>query len=149
MADGGGDLTLAPWAGALIGGGATALAAFLVWLAQRLVGKAALQTALNDGFGKFMAAYTAENDALKAELRASRQDREVLKLTLDRERLETAAERAQLRGEIANLTQALASLKTLLRKQGIPLPADRPPYSAESPGPGMLILEQTPPDTDE
>jgi hypothetical protein len=77
--------------GAAVGG-------FCLWLAQRLVGKAAWETALNAKFS------------------------ELLKRTEEFHARKEAAwevERLQLRGEIVNLKQTIASLASTLRRQGV------------------------------
>lgn len=112
------------WEGFVAAGGA-AIGGFALWLANRLVGKAAVQTAINQGFKEL-------TDSL-------REEREALRAQLDRERLEAAGERAQLRGEIINLTQALESLKKLLREHNIPIPEARRPEASPPP----ITLERT------
>lgn len=97
------------------------LGAFGLWLANRMLGKAAFQTAINAGFKDL-------TDQLQEE-RADLQKR------WDAERVAWAAERAQLRGEIINLTQAVESLKSLLRRRGIDLP------EAHSPAADFVILD--------
>lgn len=100
-----------------------ALGAFGLWLANRMLGKAAFQTAINAGF-------QALTDQLQEE-------RVALRKTLEEERLAWASERAQFRGEILNLTQALDSLKRLLVRHGIDVPVLPP-----SPAVPMTILEK-------
>lgn len=90
--------------GALIGG-------FCLWLANRMMGKAAFQAAINTGFASLL----AEVNRDRAELRA----------TIERERVETATERAHLRGEISNLMQSIDSLHAELRRHGIAIPERR------------------------
>lgn len=85
-----------------------ALGAFGLWLANRLLGKAAIQAALNASFKEFTDQLQEERTVLLAERTA--------------ERLAWASERAQLRGEVINLTQAIESLKSLLRRNGIDVP---------------------------
>jgi hypothetical protein len=97
-----------------LGGAVTAgLGAFGLWLANRTLGRAAFQTAMNDGFSKL-------TDQLQEE-------RKEMQARWDAERIAWAAERAQLRGEIINLTQAVESLKSLLRRSGIQVPDIRTP----------------------
>lgn len=92
-----------------IGGIATAaLGAVGLWLANRMLGKAAFQTAINDGFAKLTAELRKERDDLRAELH--------------QERVVGAAERASLKGEIRNLMQTIESLKSELRRHGLPIP---------------------------
>lgn len=82
-----------------------------LWLANRLMGKAAFQQAINSGFKNLL-------DEVNA-------DREALRKTLEHERLETAIERDSLRGEIRQLNQLVESLMRMLRDNGIPLPETR------------------------
>lgn len=89
-----------------------ALGAFGLWLANRMMGKAAFQTAINQGF-------QALTDQLQEE-------RTALNRMIMDERIAWEAERAQLRGEIINLTQTVESLKHLLERHGIPIPGLAP-----------------------
>ncbi len=99
-----------PWltaVAATIGG---VLGAFGLWLANRTLGKAAFQTAMNDGFSKLL-------DQLQEE-------REIIRKEFAAYRIISDAERAQLRGEVINLTQAFNGLKNLLRRKGIEIPKE-------------------------
>lgn len=87
--------------GAVIGG-------FSLWLANRLMGKAAFQQAINSGFSDLT--------------RQVREDRDFFRNQLAEERLAWAAERAEFNGKILNLTQSIESLKHLLIRHGIPIP---------------------------
>ena len=69
-----------------------------LWLAQRMVGKAAFEQAMNARFQVLM----DQTSAFHASERASWQ-----------------AERLQLRGEIVNLKQIVATLTDSLRRQGV------------------------------
>lgn len=84
------------------------LGAFGLWLANRMLGKAAFQTAINDGFAKLTTELQQERDTLRKEL-------------VD-ERIARAQKEAELTGAILNLTQTVESLKSLLRRNGIPVP---------------------------
>jgi hypothetical protein len=109
---------------ALVGFAGATLGAFGLWLANRMLGKAAFQTAINSGFKEL-------TDQLQEERKAYRDQ-------LDAERLAWAGERAQLRGEIINLTQAIESLKSLLRRNGIAVP------DMHTPAPDFVVLEEKP-----
>lgn len=98
-----------------------ALGAFGLWLANRMLGKAAFQTAINAGFKDLTDQLQEERKSMFAERTA--------------ERLAWASERAQLRGEIINLTQAVESLKALLRRRGIDVP------EMHAPPVDLIILE--------
>lgn len=87
---------------------AAALGAFGLWLANRMLGKAAFQTAINAGFKDL-------TDQLQEERAAMREE-----LTV--ERVRSAAVEAQLRGEVLNLTQVIEGLKKILRENGIKVP---------------------------
>ncbi len=102
-----------------------ALGAVGLWLANRLLGKAAFQTAINDGFAKLLQAQQSESESLRGELEAAR--------------VSWAAQRATFEGEIRNLVQAVESLKAELRRHGIPIPGAR--ISGNEADPGALILE--------
>ncbi len=95
-----------------------ALGAFGLWLANRMLGKAAFQTAINSGFKDLV-------DQLQEERKASQDIIHSMRQEWDAERITTAAERAQLRGEIINLTQTVESLKSWFRTQGIPVPRSK------------------------
>jgi len=100
------------------------LGAVGLWLANRLLGKAAFQTAINDGFSKL-------TDQLQEE-------RDRYGRALDAERLSWAAERATLRGEIRNLMQSIESLKAALRRAGVAIPGPEP--AVLEPEAGATIL---------
>lgn len=100
---------LSAWFAPLIGVATAALGAFGLWLAQRMLGKAAFQTAINSGFKDL-------TDQLQEERAAMRQE-------MTDERIKSAAVEAQLRGEIINLTQVIEGLKNILRENGIPVPS--------------------------
>jgi hypothetical protein len=85
-----------------------AVGAFGLWVANRLLGKAAIQAQLNTSFKEFTDQLQEERRELLAERTA--------------ERLAWAARDAQLRGEIINLIQTVESLKALLRRNGIDVP---------------------------
>lgn len=110
--------------GAIIG-------AFGLWIASRMMGKAAFQTAMNDGFAKLMAAQASVNEELQRTMAADR-------LALSTERLAWAGERASLKGEIRNLMQALDSLKSELRRHGIAIPEGR--FADRAPEAGATII---------
>ena len=110
--------TLAGFLGAAMG-------ALGLWLANRLLGKAAFQTAINDGFAK-----------LTADLQEERAD---LRRELDDARLHWAGERASLQGEIRNLNQTIESLKAWFRRNGVPIP--EPTIAGGAPDPGAVILD--------
>ena len=101
-----------------------ALGAFGLWLANRMLGKAAFQTAINDGFAKLTKELQEERDGYRIEL--------------TRERVSWAAERATLQGEIRNLMQSIESLKNELRRNGIAIPLGS--MAGREPEPGATIL---------
>lgn len=114
--------------------GGAALGAFGLWLANRLLGKAAFQTAINDGFAK-----------LTKELQ---EERDVYRRELTKERIEWAGERATLQGEIRNLMQSIESLKNELRRHGIAIPQGS--VVGREPLGGVTIIERRdPPETPE
>lgn len=102
---------LAPVLGAV----ATAVGAALIWLAQRLLGKAAVQQAVNAGFMALM-------EQTREELKASREQRDEYAQDLAHERAQRVAAEQSLRGEIDNLRAVIRGLERLLREHGIPLP---------------------------
>ncbi|MBX3482555.1 hypothetical protein [Phenylobacterium sp.] len=116
-----------------LGGLATATVGALgLWLAQRVLGKAAFQTAINDGFAKLTAELQEERDQLKREL-AAEHDR------IQAERVTWATDRASMLGEIRNLKQLVQSLKALLRKHGVAIPGD--PEVETDPLAGVVTLQ--------
>ena len=118
----GGVLTAAmALAGAVVGGVA-------LWLAQRLLGKAAFQQAINDGFAKLTAQLQDERDLAKREL--------------EQRQLAWEGERASLKGEIRNLTQTMESLKRDLARGGYELPSTS--GAGREPEIGATILETKP-----
>lgn len=105
----------------VIGVVSAALGAFGLWLANRMLGKAAFQTAINSGF-----------QALTDQLQEERKE---MQARWDLERINWAATEAQLRGEIINLTQAIESLKAYLRRKGLDVP------EAHAPAADFIMLE--------
>lgn len=98
----------APFWAAITGVFGAALGACGLWLASRMMGKAAFQTAINQGFQGLTASLQAERDSFRQQLAE--------------ERVTRAAIEAQLRGEMLNLTQTIESLKHLLIRHGIDVP---------------------------
>lgn len=117
MSDGGHHeaITAAAWFAPVLAVGSSIMTAFLLFLAQRLVGKAAWQ-----------AAVTAANKDMIDQLQEERKDYRIERAALleerAAERLGWAAERSQYRGDLTNLTQAFESLKAYLRREGIQVP---------------------------
>lgn len=98
----------APFWAALTGIIGAALGACGLWLANRLMGKAAFQQAINSGFTELT--------------KQVREERDFFRKQLAEERIAWSAERADFNGKILNLTQAVESLKHLLVRNGIPVP---------------------------
>lgn len=116
-------------AGPVMGALATVIGGALLWLAQRLLGKAAVQQAINAGFVDLM-------EQNRLELKASREARDALAEELARERTERAAERAEFVGEINQLKAVIRGLERFLREQGLPIPA--------RPSPTEFVFQQAP-----
>lgn len=74
------------------------IGAFGLWMAQRVLGKAAFEQAMTTRFQALM----ASSEAFHAEQRASWHE-----------------ERLQMRGKIINLEQSVATLTNALRQQGV------------------------------
>lgn len=106
----------APFWVAVTGVIGAALGACGLWLANRMLGKAAFQTAINAGFNGL-------TDQLQEE-------RDFFRKQLAEERISWAGERAEFRGEILNLTQTIESLKHLLIRSGIDVPMGSPTPAA-------------------
>lgn len=101
-----------------LGGLATAtVGAIGLWLAQRVLGKAAFQTAINDGFSKLTTDLQEERDRLQASMKVERE-------AWAAERVAWSTERNSLQGEIRNLQQKLSSLMSHMQRQGMPMPED-------------------------
>lgn len=101
LADGAGGqeaAQIAPWLTALATGVGAVIGAFGLWVANRLLGKAAFQQAMNAGFVALM----ERAEALHAE-----------------ERRAWHEERLTLHGEIRNLKQTVATLTNSLRRAGV------------------------------
>lgn len=97
-----------------------ALTAVVTWFTSRLVGKAAFQQAINDGFKNLLSTLQAQHAACEERLHA-------LEQRYNEAKVKGAAERAQLRGEIINLTQAMESMKRFMRDMGIDIPEQKHP----------------------
>lgn len=118
----------------MIGTGLIAvIGAIGLWFANRVMGRAAFQQAINSGFKGLV-------DGLQEERRELTQKLDELEDKYNLAQAQSMAERAQLRGEIINLTQVLVSLKKLLRDNGVPVPEDIHPPAAY-----VTMLEPTQP----
>ena len=84
------------------------LGALGLWLANRIMGKAAFQTAINQGF-----------EALTNQLQ---EERSQLLAEIENGRARGRAERAELADKIADLVRTVEGLKALLRAHGIDVP---------------------------
>lgn len=84
------------------------LGALGLWLANRIMGKAAFQTAINQGF-----------EALTNQLQ---EERSQLLVEIENGRARGRAERAELADKIADLVRTVEGLKALLRAHGIDVP---------------------------
>lgn len=124
MADGGHSdaVASAAWVAPVVALISSVMTAIILFAAQRLVGKAAWQTAI-----------TAANKDLIDQLQEER--REMI-AERSAERIDWAAKFAQQRGEIINLTQAFESLKSYLRREGINVPE-----SVYHPAPEMTVIK--------
>lgn len=96
----------------VVAAGVTGIAA---WFTAQHAGKVAMQQALNTGFKDLLASVQADHKDCHERLTR-------LEERYNAARLRGEAERAQLRGEIINLTQVIISLENLLREQGIDIP---------------------------
>lgn len=136
MADGGFDVSLGIWApvGAAVGAAG-------LWLANRLVGKAAVQSALNSGFQTLFTELQEERALLVSTLKEER-------VQSDKDRVAAAAERSELRGEIRNLMQTVESLKSLLRRNGVQIPDNDTQRTVRNPPDQMTVLKQEGHDND-
>lgn len=125
------------WVGGVFTAGVGALG---LWLANRLMGKAAFQQAINNGFKDLLDKVNADRDRLTTELHQEKveaeRERHRLAAVLADKEIAAAAERAQLRGEIINLTQVVESLKALLRANGIPVPQSK----VKGPVASMIVM---------
>lgn len=114
-----------PGASAAAGMITTAFGAAGLWLAQRMMGKAAFQNAINTGFSSLLDQLQEERATYQAAVTSLREELKVERAARHDEQIKTAAEIAQLRGDVMNLTQAKLSLEELLRRSGVEIP--RPP----------------------
>lgn len=125
---GGVDASHAGWIAAAATAVGAAIGAFGLWLANRMLGEAAFQTVINTGF----------NQLLDQQRKLHEAERAAWKEELDRERIERAAERAQHTGEIINVAQALESLKSYLRRNGLDVP------ELHTPAADFVMLDKKP-----
>ncbi|TXH31616.1 MAG: hypothetical protein E6Q94_07770 [Burkholderiaceae bacterium] len=87
-----------------------AFGALGLWWANRVLGKAAFQTAINQGF-----------EALTNQLQ---EERSQLLAEIENGRARGRAERAELASKIADLVHTVEGLKALLRAHGIDVPEE-------------------------
>ena len=114
----------------------------IAWLANRVVGKAAFQQAINTGFKDLL-------DTIRAEHQDCQDRLEKLEEKYDAAKLRGVSERAQLRGEIINLTQVVLSLARILRHNGIPIPDGQLPTSLLNDGSDLILFQEETPRDDQ
>lgn len=107
----------------------------IAWLANRVVGKAAFQQAINTGFKGLL-------DTIRAEHQECQDRLGKLEEKYDAAKLRGTAERAQLRGEITNLSQIILSLSRILRLHGIPIPDGKLPTSLLNDGSDLVLFQE-------
>lgn len=107
----------------------------IAWMANRVVGKAAFQQAINTGFKGLL-------DSLREEHKDCHERLEKLEERYDAAKLRGVSERAQLRGEIINLTQVVLSLARILRHHGIPIPEGHLPNSLLNDGSDLVLFQE-------
>ncbi len=105
--------------GTLYGAIATGVGGFLgatgLWLANRLVGKAAVQNAIQSGFSSLVSALQKEREELQEERTHLLKNIAELRLQLD----EASLDRENLRGEIRQLKQILESASRPAGKEAL------------------------------
>ena len=77
-----------------------------VWVANRVLGKAAFQTSINQGFMALLAEVRKEKDELRELVESER-------IRHDEERSQWRLEKDQLHGEIRQLQQTLESMRKI------------------------------------
>lgn len=102
-----------------------------LWLAQRVLGMAAFQTAINDGFSKLTSDLQEERDGLLKSIKEERS-------AWQAERVSWAQERSRLTGEIINLRQTVTGLTNQLRALGGAVPDDASTVADAEPGATIL-----------
>lgn len=107
----------------------------IAWLANRVVGKASFQQAINNGFKDLLDTVRAEHKECQDRLGA-------LEAKYDAAKLRGVSERAQLRGEIINLTQVVLSFARILRHHGIPIPDGQLPTSLLNDGSDLILFQE-------
>lgn len=107
----------------------------IAWLANRVVGKAAFQQAINTGFKDLLGTIRAEHQDCQDRL-------EKLEAKYDAAKVRGVSERAQLRGEIINLSQVVLSLARILRHHGIPIPDGQLPTSLLNDGSDLILFQE-------
>jgi hypothetical protein len=138
MSDAGGhdpNLSVA-WIAGLAAFGSASITAAAGWLAQRLVGKAAWEQMVANANKDLIESLRAERQDVRNEFSAYKAEAEQRRQRLSDEfeayKIHTAAESAQLRGEIINMTQAMQGLRARYRELGGDIPEDRYPPAALS-----------------
>lgn len=85
-----------------------------LWLAQRVLGKAAFQTAINDGFQKLTSELQEERERLHREIDEERRVFADERRVFSAERISWSEERGQLKGRIRQLEQQVQGLEKRL-----------------------------------
>jgi hypothetical protein len=131
-----GGLPAEPGSG-VIAAGLSAIGAFIggvaVWVANRTLGKAAFQNAMNDGFTRITA-------SLSAQLEEARAANKELRGELDHLKVKHAREESQRKGEMANMYSTIEALQRQLKMRGINVP--QPRRSEDDPEEPMIILSE-------
>jgi len=119
MANEGDHLGAAPWLAAALGAGAVMVGNLLLSMAQRLLGKAAIQSSMTAQFVALM-------NETRTELTEARRQRDKFEALLKTERAEREIERADwrterdtLKGEIRQLKAISQGFERLLRRHGV------------------------------
>jgi len=102
--------------------GSAAVGAVGLWLANRVLGKAAFQEAINQGFSSLLKAVQEERNSLEKEV-------EKLRLDLANKEKQHQSDREEMRGEIRQLKQMIQSLEAHITRNGLELPHEH--YAAD------------------
>lgn len=95
-----------------------------LWLANRVIGKAAFQTMITTGFAELHTQELAARIELRSELIAAREELLLARAELGAAKAQMASDRFECAKEVAGLRRVIGALRRVMRDAGLTVPAD-------------------------